>query len=439
MLEVYNKSAYRKTEGQPTLKHARFTSPHLIDRWDCISINQEIVPLKLFDHIEKQVLKRNEQEGIAASEFELLTATAFEIFTHQKVDVGVIEVGMGGRLDATNIIGQPTDPALSGDVDPAVFRPPPLVTAISKIGLDHQGFLGDTLKDIAQEKAGIIKPNVPVVWDTSNLGEAVEVLETKAGASRVVQLTSSELPWLTNPTLPELFVVPADEQPYAYGPDVDAVIALPDHQRQNLGVAFRSAWTALHGLDRLPALPEIPHEDREAVHVLAKAMILESARNTRFPGRLQYIEIGTLIGRQHEILLDGAHNAQSAEVLAGEVDAWRKRSEKPITFLVAASDTKNVSEILAPLLRAGDSVFAVGFGPVDGMPWVRAMGAEKLVQGAREVVPDIDAHVCGSDMLSALQAASERAAGGPMVVAGSLYLVSDVLRLLRDSGSVTVG
>ena len=80
----------------------RFTSPHLIDRWDCITINDETVRESIFKDAESLVLGRNSTEKIGASEFELLTATAFEVFAKEKIEMGVIEVGLGGRLDATN-------------------------------------------------------------------------------------------------------------------------------------------------------------------------------------------------------------------------------------------------------------------------------------------------------------------------------------------------
>src|SRR4051812_42901739 len=80
----------------------RFTSPHLIDRWDCITIDEQPVRESIFREAEALVMKRNEVEKIEASEFELLTATAFEVFYKEKVEMGVIEVGLGGRLDATN-------------------------------------------------------------------------------------------------------------------------------------------------------------------------------------------------------------------------------------------------------------------------------------------------------------------------------------------------
>ncbi|KAK5127559.1 hypothetical protein LTR85_006899 [Meristemomyces frigidus] len=436
MLEVYNNSSYRVQHGQTKLKHARYTSPHLIDRWDCITINQKTVPFRLFDRIEKRVLKRNEQEGIAASEFELLTATAFEIFTHEDVDVGVVEVGMGGRLDATNVIGQPINTALSDETDPAIFRAPPLVTAISKIGLDHQAFLGNTLEEIAREKAGIIKSNVPVAWDDSNDVAVIRVLGEVAAANRVVTLDDPQMPSQflrqggKNSLLAHDFPGPVTKGLPAGGP-------VPMHQRLNLSVAFRSTWTALQELRRVPEQCDtLKGEDRRSTASLVSGMVLGAAYDTeaKLPGRLQWLDMMPLIGRKEPVLLDGAHNMQSAEALASYVSTHREQSQQKVTWVLAASNTKDVGEILSPLLRPGDSVFAVEFGPVDGMPWVQALAAEKLVQAAQGVVPDIDAQAYGGNVLAALKVASEIAAGGPMVIAGSLYLVGDVLRLLRDAG-----
>ncbi|KAK5133982.1 hypothetical protein LTR08_007102 [Meristemomyces frigidus] len=423
MLEVYNKSEYRKERGQTALKHARFTSPHLIDRWDCITVDQQTVSSKLFDHMNSKVLRRNEQESIRATEFELLTATAFEIFTHEQVDVGVVEVGMGGRLDATNIIGQPGVPEPLDGIDPVTFRPLPLVTAISRLGLDHQAFLGNTYAAIAGEKAGIMKPNVPVVWDTEMDGSAVEVLEIKAIDNRVVGVNG--------PYLPGAFSL--DRRPLSSLLDRRAPrnkSRPPHHQILNLSVAFRSTWTALQRLERLPArCDNLTTQDTDVLTVLAENMLLEPAYTEAIlPGRLQTLDISALVGDERHVLLDGAHNVQSAKMLGRHL----KHSGTHRKWVLAASDTKDTKTLLAPILRHGDTVFAVEFGPVAGMPWVHPMAAEKLAEAAKSVA-NVKVEVYGRDILSALTAASEKVSPKHMmIVAGSLYLVGDVLRLLRD-------
>lgn len=412
MLDVYNKSSYRAKSGKSALKHARFTSPHLIDRWDGITIDQQTVPLSVFDQVEQKILGRNEAQVINASEFEILTATAFEIFTQEQVDVGVVEVGMGGRLDATNIIGQPVDPQVSGFVDVNAFRPSPLITAISKIGLDHQAYLGNTISAIAKEKAGIAKQGVPIVYDPSNVPEVTAVLRGIGEYGRAVHFRDDLIP----------------------------MPPMPAHMKYNAGVAWMSTWLALERLERLPnQSARMDKDDFEMLAVLAEDM-LQVPLNTVFPGRLQRFSIEALTGRKEPILLDGAHNAQSAEVLKAELASYAGSPDADVTWVIATSDSKPASEILEPLLQDGDSLFAVEFGPVDGMPWVKPTPSSQIINAAQGIITSDQhrvSHNYGRDVLTALRAASDEAVGRPLVIAGSLYLVGDVLRLLRDAKSQT--
>jgi folylpolyglutamate synthase/dihydrofolate synthase len=430
MLEAYNDSPLRIQRKQPRIRHGRFTSPHLIDRWDCISINQKPVSSALFHEIEKQVLLRNAREEINASEFELLTATAFEIFTHEKVDIGVIEVGMGGRLDATNVLGQAVQ---SQSSEEPIIRAAPLVTAIAKIGLDHQTFLGSTLQAIAAEKAGILKPDVPLVYDSSNPVEVTSTFQTLA--SKIGAPISS---------LMSLIVHASDSAHQSIAqtlplPDIESLGLSPEgstptHTRQNTSVALQATLIALNQF--IPTTPS--NQNNDLIPTL-----LAVPSKTVFPGRLQALNIHSLTGRKSPILLDGAHNAQSAAVLAEAVAKIRNETSHAgasakVTWLLAASDSKNIEELLAPLLKPGDAFCAVEFGPVDGMPWVKAMGSEKVGRAARAVLgeqesneTDVEEWAFGRDVVGGLKKASEIADEGPLVVAGSLYLVGSVLRALR--------
>jgi len=441
MLEAYNESPLRLHQKQPRIRHGRFTSPHLIDRWDCISINQKPVSSSLFHEIEKKVLLRNAREDINASEFELLTATAFEIFTHEKVDIGVIEVGMGGRLDATNVLGQPvqSESSSSGEEHEPVIRALPLVTAIAKIGLDHQTFLGSTLQAIAAEKAGILKAGVPLVYDSSNPPEVISTFQTLASqigapiSNLMSLLTTTQIPDSTQQSIAETLPLP-DLKSLGLAPEG----ITPTHTRQNTSVALQATLTALNNF--LPSAPSNEHNDFIPT-------LLAVPSQTTFPGRLQSLSIHSITHRKAPVLLDGAHNAQSAAVLAEAVAKLRNEASAAIastkvTWLLAASDSKNIEELLAPLLKPGDAFCAVEFGPVDGMPWVKAMGSEKVGRAARTVLGegsggdvDVAEWAFGRDVVGGLKRASEIADEGPLVVAGSLYLVGSVLRALRESGS----
>jgi len=359
----------------------RFTSPHLIDRWDCITINEQTVQEGTFRAAERLVNTRNNAGKIEASEFELLTATAFEVFQQEKIEMGVIEVGLGGRLDATNGMEQKA------------------VTVISKIGLDHQGFLGNTIEEIALQKAGIMRPGVPCVLDKSNSSSVREVIEDHAREiGTEVILSSTESSFLDE--LPK-----ADFEP---------------HQWENLACAYTAFHLAYTN-------------SKSPLH-----RILPAIQNIHWPGRLQILDIRSVTGRSQPVLLDGAHNVQSATVLGSYVDSKLRNSANKITWVLAASAGKELEGILKPLLRPNDCVTAVKFGPVDGMPWVEAMAPQDILSATTAAgVPGAHQFDAGADISSALRWAVAVAAGGPIVIAGSLYLASDTLRLLRDAERLT--
>lgn len=355
----------------------RFTSPHLIDRWDCVTIDERTIPESVFQEAEDVVIGRNQTDNIGASEFELLTATAFEVFAREKIEVGVVEVGLGGRLDATNALENKA------------------VTVISKIGLDHESFLGNTVEEIAYQKAGIMRPGVPCVLDKSNIPSVRKVVEDYArqiGTNVIMSSTDSAF-----------FDALSEEN-------------FEPHQWENLACAY----TAFH-----LAYPELQSHTHQ---------LLPAIKNINWPGRLQKIDISYVTGRQETVLLDGAHNPQSGAVLGSYLDRRIRPTASKVTWVLAASKGKEVNGILKPLIHPGDCVTAVQFRPVDGMPWVEAMDPQEILAVASSCgVSSSQQYDASSDLPAALHWAVEVAGGCPIVIAGSLYLVSDLLRLLRDA------
>jgi folylpolyglutamate synthase len=165
--------------------------------------------------------------------------------------------------------------------------------------------------------------------------------------------------------------------------------------------------------------------------------LLPAIQNINWPGRLQTLDIRAVTGRPEAILLDGAHNVQSAEVLGSYVDGRLRDKAKRITWVLAASQGKELDGILKPLLHPDDCVATVEFGPIDGMPWVQPMASQDILAAVETSgIVSSQRYDANSDISGALRWAVTVAAGGPIVIAGSLYLVSDVLRLLRDAESI---
>ncbi|KAK3070333.1 hypothetical protein LTS18_015132 [Coniosporium uncinatum] len=180
---------------------------------------------------------------------------------------------------------------------------------------------------------------------------------------------------------------------------------------------------------------------------LTASDVLPAVMDVKNRGRLERLSITGLTGRKEDILLDGAHNAQSAHALQYYVE-WTYRRTKdslPRGFLnsvgevdgasatwVLASSKKgeDMKKIVATLLQKGDTVVTTEFGPVDGMPWVKPTPAEEIADVVKELGVAEGIHAYGNNVQAALKKATELSNGGTLIVAGSLYLVSDVLRML---------
>lgn len=346
---------------------ARFNSPHFIDRWDCITVNETPISEASFLAAEESVKQRDQTHHVGATEFELLTATAFEIMTRENVEFGIIEVGMGGLLDATNALKNKT------------------VTVITKIGLDHQFMLGDTVEDIALHKAGIIRNGVPCVVDRSNQPPVLRIIEEHAKAVGAPVVLPPVLSHLSSQFEP--------------------------HQVQNIAGALEAFRLACPGEDA---------SLQRWLPVIKKAYV---------PGRLQRLDTN-----EQPLLVDGAHNVQSAEVLAQYVNKHLRDQGQPVTWILAASAGKDVIGILRVLLKPDDHVTAVRFGPVDGMPWVRPQEPQGILAAAQKCNAVTFESEAGVDVETIVKEALSK--NRPVVVAGSLYLVSDLLRSLRNKTTI---
>ncbi|KAF1955449.1 FolC bifunctional protein [Byssothecium circinans] len=399
------------------IRHGRFTSPHLIDRWDCIQVNGEPVSERDFRKVENHFTQLNQRENIGASEFELLTATAFQLFNDNKIDIGVVEVGMGGKLDATNILNNQ------------------IVSVISKIAHDHQNFLGNTLEDIARHKAGILRPNVPYIVNPVNEWNIHDVIDHYAkeiGAGPRIL-----------PDTPELRQTLFKKQDWT-----KVAERLLPFQRDNVVLAYLAFLEALNSL-------------RENTQKASRLLV--HLRSKTIPGRFQEVGFDPILGTQHSmrrrLVVDGAHNPDAGKVLAEWIRRHYRRNtrkkqmssrdyrvakltessdgesqmtwKRSVTWVLAMTEGKDARKYLETILEPGDSVVTTTFGPVDGMPWVKPMDPKelsKIVQDVEPGVTSIDVPLPGT--FRALCTAKYLAGREQLIViTGSLYLVSDFLRL----------
>lgn len=373
---------------QKGFKVGRFNSPHLKYRHDCIVLNERPVDKDLFLEVERLVKDRDAKAQLGATSFELLTATAFEIFARQKIEVAVVECGLGGRLDATNIL-------LPEEV---------ICCAFTSISYDHQDMLGDTLEKIAMEKAGIIKVGVPVVYEQNNQNEVIEAIKSRAVEctapyTRCTRTSDRPLTLLDSSD-------PTEDRRLMSDLCVPTMIYQTIRQSGSLDLAPLSRKDLVRAIDSVRKI---------------------------WKGRLQWEDfsmmLGTAIPRQ--CLLDGAHNAAGARRLRAYVDHIVAKKTCPVVWLLAMSSTKKEDELMAELVRDDDQVVVTGFGEVDGMPWVKPHAVENLAAaaGKKSSKAVIEQSVPSEALRAAVAAAPDDAL---IVIAGSLYLIGQMLRELDE-------
>ncbi|SCU92398.1 LAFA_0F10154g1_1 [Lachancea sp. 'fantastica'] len=362
----------------------KFTSPHLVHITDCITINGKPIPLQDFQSIKNQLQETNRKHGFGCTEFELLTCTAFEYFQRMKCNWCVLEVGLGGRLDATNCSA-------------GVHK----ICGITKVAMDHQSFLGDTLAQIGTEKAGIIVSGVPfVAVDGTNDPEVLDVVEKRAAAVNCMASNTSSIVYGS--------MIKSESWGYI---DRKIVPLNGSYQTSNVAVAISM-------LDYL---------QKKQLISISSQQLQSGLKSVRWPGRLQYVDFYDKDDhKKHlKLLIDGAHNGNAAASLTQFVtDSFRPTGSEAVTFVIAVTQGKDVHSLLAPLIQTQDTVIVTQFGEVEGMPWISAMQVSDLASQAANYTKNVST---ASDIQSALQQLCENHSG-QVVVCGSLYLCGELLR-----------
>jgi len=462
--------------ADPPLRVGRFNSPHLISIYDCITIDNVPVSPSLYDSVRADVEHADKEHQTKLSNFEILTLVALQIFEKGRMDIVVLEVGMGGRLDATNVV---SDSAIA-------------VSALTAVDLDHQSFLGDTIAKIAQEKAGIGRTGRPFVLGKqkhAGVKDAVKEVLGRLGSGTLVdaiEVRTREWCETVDGVRPPSFCLASPfQRPSAQPISVDmpcfpetvnALLPLyGTHQLDNLSTSLSVIIELLSS----PALREVSSslglKERINVKSIAKGI-----QNVRWPGRLSFhtLRIASSSGVSPDplvVLVDGAHNPASAATLGDYITHLFSLSvERPcgtprpntveVTYIIALSHSPpktpldTLSPILPPkvpshlIINVKTRVILLRFTPPSGMPWVRPVAPQDMELAVRSLVPDVellneadfgppigDKNVA---LESALKWVSQRQIEisgmqeekvGLVVLAGSLYLVADFYRILQTS------
>lgn len=365
------------------LRTGRYTSPHLVHLEERFAVDGRPVEPAELDRALAEVRRVVDPRATAHPQlpeptyFEVTTAAAFDIFRNRQVEIAVVEVGLGGRFDATNVVQ-------------------PMLSVITSIDFDHEAHLGTTLAAIAGEKAGIIKPRVPVVVGSLD-GEALEIVERSAERLEApLHIAPRECAVESRPADDGRREVRFQTRQSSYGPVTLGLRGA--HQVENAAVAV----VALEQL----AAAGVPVDARAIAVGLAEA---------EWPGRLQRIAAG-----DRAAIVDGAHNPSGARALAAYLRETHA-SGLPIVFGVMADKAVDpMIEALAPLARPLIVTTA---------PGRRAMPASELACRATRLLAADDV-IAESDVARALEIAWRH--GREIAVAGSLYLAGDVLARLRS-------
>jgi dihydrofolate synthase/folylpolyglutamate synthase len=356
---------------------ARYTSPHLVRLEERFVVDgREVETTVLRDVVAcvqrtvDSLMKDGNLETLPTF-FECTTAAAFELFRRAGTEIAVLEVGLGGRLDATNVVT-------------------PVVTAITSIDFDHQAQLGNTLESIAREKAGIAKPGVPMVC-----GRVPEA------ALRVIRevCQSTDAP-----------LIPVSEM-VAIVPRADAETLDVHVGSRSLG-GIRLSLPGKHQRENAAVAVALLNEITKRGVALPDAAIRKGLTEAEWPGRLErFVRSGV------EILLDAAHNPAGARALTSHLEdiGWSR-----ITLLFGAMRDKDVSGMLAPLAHVAESVICTT------PPTPRAMPADELAAVARQFAPVVE---IVPDMKDALESAIARRTR--VVAAGSIFLIGPLRDILR--------
>ena len=349
-----------------------YTSPHLARFHERIRLAGDLITEAHLTEVLDECYRAN--DGANITYFEITTCAALLAFARTPADYTLLEVGLGGRLDATNVIDQPA------------------LTIITPVSMDHESFLGDTIAKIAGEKAGIIKRGVPCVVGPQH-EDAMEVIEAQASRLGAPLLAYGQH-WHVSEERERL--VYQDETGLL---DLELPNLPGQHQIQNAGAALAAL--------RYLSMPEVAFDG--------------AVQNAYWPARMQHLKGTSLnaLAPQTDLWLDGGHNPAAGEVLALHLRGLPKR---PTYLICGMLNTKDVRGYLRPLAGVADHLTAISI-PGEA----NTLSADDTEKAAKDVGLIADQAESVETALTQIAATEPQAR---VLICGSLYLAGHVLRLI---------
>lgn len=365
-------------------KTALFQSPHLFSIRERFRINEKNISEKQFvemtQKLQPAVATMMKMQQEKPTVFDLMTALAFLFFRSQEAQVWVIETGLGGRLDSTNIVS-------------------PLVSVITKIGFDHTEVLGNTIAEIAAEKGGIIKESRPVVLSRQSHTEAIQIMRRIAAAKHSSVYICGE-----NTSY---------EDKGLYNWHRCAHFRINDTETD-----LQLGMTALYQLENVEAALLTVFLLKNMGFTIRQTALSEAIADTHLDGRFTIVE-----KNDTAIILDGAHNAEAASALVQTLQE-RFKQQKPRVLLFGTNLDKDHKKMIELL---GGFFHQVVFTQSDH---IRAVPADILCKSCQEAFPERSLSLYAEARLSiAFQKALTMAHGGLLCVCGSLFTATQVLQL----------
>lgn len=351
-----------------------YTSPHLINFNERIRINSKIIDNQNLVELLEECEFYNKSNPITF--FEITTAAAYLCFSRKKSDILLLETGLGGRFDATNVISDK------------------ICSVLTPISMDHMSFLGKSIKSITKEKVGIFQRNRPAFISPQSQ-EALEIIDREANKKKV-KLFKYESTWRIIKKYKNNFVMKIYDENF----NVPKPKLFGEHQIYNAGLAITVS----------KILKDFSLDNRK---------ICEGVQDTFWPARMQKIDDGKLkeiAGNNFELWLDGGHNSQASEMLLNNLHKWKKENLFLIFGMINGKEPKEFLKKILPLIKSLQVI------PIKKHQFINSKELQKIFKKDSDIIrPE-------RTIQNAITYVKNNFISGKIVICGSLYLAGDILK-----------